>query len=121
MLQREIDTAQRQVRTDAYQMSVGEVVTMYKDGELVINPDFQRLFRWNEGQKSKLIESILLGIPLPPIFVFERDDGKWELVDGLQRVSTLLEFMGLLLDPETQQSLPPSFSRSRSAKSTASA
>src|ERR1700719_5196991 len=102
MLQDEVEKAQRAVRTDAYQMSVGEIVSMYREGELVINPDFQRLFRWEMGQKSKLIESLLLGIPLPSIFVFETDDAKWELIDGLQRVSTILEFMGLLRDPGSQ-------------------
>lgn len=100
MLNDEIETSQRLVRTDAYQMSIGEIVSMYKEKELIINPDFQRLFRWESGQKSKLIESILLGIPLPPIFVFEREDSKWELIDGLQRVSTILEFMGVLVNPE---------------------
>lgn len=108
MLSKEIEVSQRLVRTDAYQMSVGEVVNMYKDGEIVINPDFQRLFRWEAGQKSKLIESILLGIPLPPIFVFERESAKWELIDGLQRLSTILEFMGLLRGPEGGI-LPPSY------------
>lgn len=108
MLSKEIEVSQRLVRTDAYQMSVGEVVNMYKDGEIVINPDFQRLFRWEAGQKSKLIESILLGIPLPPIFVFERESAKWELIDGLQRLSTILEFMGLLRGPEGDI-LPPSY------------
>ena len=67
-------------------LSIGEIVNMYKDDEFIINPDFQRLFRWELGQKSKLIESILLGIPLPSIFVFEKDDAKWELIDGLQRI-----------------------------------
>lgn len=109
MLQDEIDSAQRSVKTDAYQMSVGEIVNMYKDEELIINPNFQRLFRWELGQKSKLIESMLLGIPLPPIFVFEREDSTWELIDGLQRVSTILEFMGLLRDPETRVLQAPSF------------
>lgn len=108
MLSKEIEVSQRLVRTDAYQMSIGEVVNMYKDNELVINPDFQRLFRWESSQKSKLIESILLGIPLPPIFVFERENAKWELVDGLQRVSTILEFMGLLREADGTL-LPPSY------------
>lgn len=102
MLKDEIENAQRLVKTDAYQMSIGEIVNMYKDGEFIINPDFQRLFRWEIGQKSKLIESLLLGIPLPSIFVFEREDSKWELIDGLQRISTLLEFMGELKDPTTE-------------------
>jgi hypothetical protein len=50
MITDEIEKAQRNVKTDAYQMSVGEVVNMYKEGELLINPDFQRLFRWEVGQ-----------------------------------------------------------------------
>ena len=107
MLKEEIENAQRLVKTDAYQMSVGEVVNMYKDGEFLINPDFQRLFRWEIGQKSKLIESLLLGIPIPSVFVFEKDDSKWELIDGLQRISTLLEFMGELKNPSTGQVQPP--------------
>lgn len=108
MLENEIERTQRSVMTDAYQMSIGEIVNMYKDDELIINPDFQRLFRWEIGQKSKLIESLLLGIPLPSIFVFETDDAKWELIDGLQRISTILEFMGLLKAPDSGRELPPS-------------
>lgn len=100
MLSKEIEAAQRTVRTDAYQMSIGEVISMYDNEEIIIDPEFQRLFRWNIGQKSRLIESLLLGIPLPSIFVFENEDGDWELIDGLQRVSTILEFMGKLKDPD---------------------
>ncbi len=107
MLKDEIENAQRLVKTDAYQLSIGEVVNMYKNNEFVINPDFQRLFRWELGQKSKLIESLLLGIPLPSIFVFEKEDSTWELIDGLQRISTLLEFMGELRDVTTGQLRSP--------------
>ena len=107
MLDEEIEVAQRNVRTDAYQMSIGEVVSMYENGEITIAPEFQRLFRWEIGQKSKLIESLLLGIPIPSIFVFELGDGEWELIDGLQRISTILEFMGKLKGAE-EQLLPPS-------------
>jgi len=101
MLDGEITNAQRLVKTDAYQLSIGEVVNMYRNGEFIINPDFQRLFRWEIGQKARLIESLLLGIPIPPIFVFEREDSTWELIDGLQRISTILEFMGQLINPVT--------------------
>ena len=100
MLLEEIASAQRSVRTDAYQMSIGEVVSLYEEKDLVVDPEFQRLFRWEPGQKSKLIESLLLGIPIPSIFVFENEEGKWELIDGLQRVSTILEFMGRLRGPD---------------------
>ncbi|MGC1863155.1 MAG: DUF262 domain-containing protein [Methylocystis sp.] len=106
MLAEEIIGAQRFVRTDAYQMSIGEIVSMYDTKEIIVDPEFQRLFRWKIGQKSKLIESLLLGIPVPSIFVFEKDDGKWELVDGLQRISTILEFMGRLRSPDGCQQQP---------------
>src|SRR5271166_5021020 len=108
MLAKEIVKAQRLVRTDAYQMSIGEIVSMYDNREIIIDPEFQRLFRWDISQKSKLIESLLLGIPLPSIFVFEKENGTWELIDGLQRISTILEFMGKL--PSLTGGLrPPSF------------
>jgi uncharacterized protein with ParB-like and HNH nuclease domain len=108
MLSKEIETAQRSVKTDSYMMSLGEVVSMYKEGEITISPAFQRLFRWEIGQKSKLIESILLGIPIPSIFVFEKPNSEWELIDGLQRISTILEFMGILKDPDNEEVQPPS-------------
>jgi len=88
-------------------MSVGEVISLYRDGELIINPSYQRLFRWHDSQKTKFIESLLLGIPIPPIFVFQKETGVWELIDGLQRVSTILEFVGVLVGPDAQP-VPPS-------------
>ncbi len=94
----EIKKGQLIVKNDSYTMSMGEIINLYKNDELIINPEFQRLFRWTIEQKSKLIESILLGIPIPSIFVFETDEGKWELVDGLQRMATIFEFTGVLRD-----------------------
>lgn len=64
----------------------------------IISPEFQRLFRWDIIKRTKFIESVILGIPIPPIFVAEDNDGKWELVDGLQRISTILSFFGKLAD-----------------------
>jgi uncharacterized protein with ParB-like and HNH nuclease domain len=103
-----VDRAARQISTENYDMSVGEVINMYDQGEININPEFQRLFRWDTTQKSRFIESLLLRIPVPPIFVFEKGDATWELIDGLQRVSTILEFTGMLRDPDTGNYLPPS-------------
>lgn len=94
-LGKEISQKRKVFKTDSYPMSIGEFANMYINEEVKINPDFQRNFRWTELQKSKLIESILLGIPVPPIFVYQNDDGVWEVVDGLQRLSTLLQFMGV--------------------------
>ena len=81
-------------------MSVGEIISLYKSKEIIINPEFQRLFRWEDYQKTRFIESLLLGIPIPPIFVFQTKEGTWELVDGLQRLSTIFEFVGELKDAD---------------------
>lgn len=94
----EINDKTKEFKTDNYPMSIGELSNLYTNNELQINPDFQRYYRWSHSQKTRLIESILLGIPIPNIFVYERGDGIWELVDGLQRVSTILQFMGVLKD-----------------------
>jgi hypothetical protein len=69
---------------------------MYQDGELIIDPEFQRMFRWTEGAQSRFIESLLLELPVPPIFLIEREDRIYELIDGLQRISSYLHFRGIL-------------------------
>lgn len=103
----EIEESRQSVRTDRLHLSLSEIVRMYDDNEINIQPEFQRLFRWSPEKKSNLIESILIDIPIPPIFAYEGEDGIWELIDGLQRISTVLEFFGVLRDPETGDRLPP--------------
>ena len=95
-LDREIVKGRNEIRTDKLDMSYGEITNLYENNELVIRPEYQRLFRWTPTQKSRFIESILLGFPTPAIFVAEDEQGVWELVDGLQRISTVLEFLGVL-------------------------
>lgn len=73
-----------------------------KQGSIRLSPDFQRNEVWDETRKSQLIESIMLKIPLPMFYVAANELGDWEVVDGLQRLSTIRDF--LLLNPET--SLP---------------
>ena len=105
-LQEEIDKTRAEIRSDGYAISVGEWMSTYDKRELDIHPEFQRFFRWSLRQKSRLIESLLLGIPIPQIFVAQRPDGVWDVVDGLQRLSTIFEFAGILLD-EKGKKLPP--------------
>ncbi|MEI7868520.1 MAG: DUF262 domain-containing protein [Candidatus Methylumidiphilus sp.] len=103
LLEKEISEARNGLSTDRLDMSFGEILSMYEREEIIIDPDFQRLFRWKEEQQTKFIESLLLGIPIPPIFVAELPEtGKWELVDGLQRVSTVLSFFGKLKTDTTK-------------------
>ncbi|GLJ00474.1 DUF262 domain-containing protein [Sphingobium sp. BS19] len=95
-LQDKIDERRKEIRTDGYPISIGEWVSLYENKELDIHPEFQRFFRWSDAQKTALIESILLGIPIPSIFVSQRPNGVWDVVDGLQRLSTIFQFMGIL-------------------------
>lgn len=85
-----------EIYTDQLTMSVGELINIYKDGEIELEPAFQRLFRWSTIQETNFIESILLGYPIPPIFVLQRKDGIWDVVDGVQRLSTIYHFAGIL-------------------------
>ena len=99
-LEQEISERRAEVRSDGYSMSIGELISIYRDGELDIHPEFQRFYRWSDEQKSRLIESILLGIPIPSIFVSQREDGVWDVIDGLQRLSTIFELIGDLKKPD---------------------
>ncbi len=65
----------RQASTQSLDLSFNELLDMSENGELNITPDYQRLFRWSEGQRSRFIESLLLEMPVPPIFVIEEGDG----------------------------------------------
>lgn len=78
----------KQASTTALDISFNELLDMAENKELNIAPDYQRLFRWTEGQRSRFIESLLLEMPVPPIFVIEEEDGKYQLIDGLQRFSS---------------------------------
>jgi len=105
-LNEEIKENAKKVHTNEMKMSIGEIINLYKDGDIIIRPEFQRLFRWEIDQKSRFIESILIGIPIPPIFVQQLDDGRWEVIDGLQRLSTILEFVGVLKDENGELKQP---------------
>ncbi len=83
----------KEIRTEAVDFSFGELLNLHRDGEIVIQPEYQRLFRWSNEQRSRLIESILLRLPIPPIFLIEDDNGVLELIDGLQRTSSVLQFL----------------------------
>ena len=95
ILRKEIDDYRKELYTDNLSMSISELASLYSDGELNINPNFQRFYRWTIEQKCKLIESVMLNIPIPSIFVQE-NEGAWDVIDGLQRLSTFFEFMGIL-------------------------
>ena len=83
----------KEIRTESVDFSFGELLNLHRDGEIVIQPEYQRLFRWTNEQRSRLIESILLRLPIPPVFLIENEQGVMELIDGLQRTSSVLQFL----------------------------
>ncbi len=105
-LENEIEKRRKETYSEKYSMSIGELISLYKNDELDIHPKFQRILRWNEEKKSALIESILLRIPIPPIFVAQDDRGHWDVVDGVQRLGTIFQFAGILRDEKGEVIAP---------------
>lgn len=95
-LAQSIDESVVRLQTTSLDVSFNELLDMHKAGELNIRPEFQRLFRWSHGAQSRFIESLLLEMPVPPIYVIELEEGTYELIDGLQRISTYLHLRGEL-------------------------
>ena len=67
---------------------------MVESGAIDVAPAYQRQFRWDNSKRARLVESVFLGVPVPSLFMATNRDGTWELVDGVQRLSTLIQFAG---------------------------
>ncbi len=94
----ELDQQRRKVDFDTYDITVFELLRRVGAHRFDIAPAYQRQFRWSGERQSRLVESVLLGIPVPPLFmatnkVADTQD-RWEVVDGLQRLLTLVSFAG---------------------------
>lgn len=88
-----LDITDRRVLTQALDERIESLVGRIRRGRLVLQPDFQRDFVWSHTKASLLIESILMGIPLPVIYVAELEDGAWEVVDGQQRLTAIRAYI----------------------------
>ncbi|NQT00615.1 MAG: DUF262 domain-containing protein [Planctomycetes bacterium] len=91
-LQEQLNTQKRKVDFDTYDITVKEIINMVAEQIIDIAPEYQRLFQWRDDRQSKFIESVLLGIPIPSLFMATNPDGTWEVIDGVQRLSTLIHF-----------------------------
>ena len=71
-----------------------QVKDLIEKGEVLnLRPEYQRRLRWSKPQKSKLIESLLLNIPVPPVFLYESAAARYEVMDGQQRLNAVREFI----------------------------
>lgn len=86
----------KKVDFNSYDFSVKELISLVATDKVIdIAPDYQRQFRWDNKRQSSLIESIFLGLPIPSLFMATNgSEGNWELIDGVQRISTIIHFAG---------------------------
>ena len=112
------------IKVDPTPMTIFQVMRKVKMGEINLQPQFQRKVVWDDVRQSRLIESILIRIPLPSFYLDAKDDSEWLVVDGLQRLWTLdrffnkkdlrlenLEFLGAQLNGKNFDELPRPFQR----------
>ncbi len=92
-IQDQIDNNRRSVAFDSYDFSVRQLSEMVIEESIDIAPEYQRHFVWNDVRQSQLIESLILGIPVPSLFMATNKDSTWEVIDGLQRITTIINFI----------------------------
>lgn len=97
-LEKEIEEEQRNVAYDTREYTIEYIVDKYfkgvdKDENEFFVPDYQREFVWDDYRQSRFIESLLVGLPIPYIFLAETKSGRYEIVDGSQRIRTLVAFL----------------------------
>lgn len=93
-IQDQIDNNRRSVAFDSYDITVRQLFDMISEDLIDIAPEYQRHFIWDDMRQSQLIESLLLGIPVPNLFMATNKDSSWEVIDGLQRLTTIVNFIG---------------------------
>jgi uncharacterized protein with ParB-like and HNH nuclease domain len=93
-VQTQLDENRRTVAFDSYDLAIRQLYDMIADEIIDIAPEYQRHFVWDEEKQSQLVESLFLGIPVPNLFMATNKDSTWEVVDGLQRLTTIINFIG---------------------------
>lgn len=78
--------------TEQARYPLNTIVNLVESDDYILNPEFQRRHRWDNNRKSKLIESFIMNVPIPPVFLYEFDYSKYEVMDGLQRLTAISQF-----------------------------
>lgn len=97
-IEKEIEEQKKTVDYDTRELTIQYIVEKYlekldEDNNELYVPEYQREFVWEEERQSKFVESLILGLPVPLIFVAEHKNGRLEIVDGSQRIRTLAAFL----------------------------
>ena len=83
-----------QIKIHTVNIVASQIVTRIREGEIDLAPDFQRAFIWKPDRQSRLIESLMLRIPIPVFYVAADNNDNWRVVDGVQRISTINNYIG---------------------------
>jgi hypothetical protein len=78
--------------TEQARYPLSSIPDLLSSGHYLLRPEYQRRHRWSVEKKSRLIESLVMNVPIPPIFLYEYEFGRYEVMDGLQRLSTIRDF-----------------------------
>lgn len=78
--------------TEQARYPMSSIPGLISSGHYLLRPEYQRRHRWSPAKKSRLIESLVMNVPIPPIFLYEYEFGQYEVMDGLQRLSTIQDF-----------------------------
>ena len=89
----EIPAERRRVYADKSDRSIFELFRKFQRGDLILDPEFQRRYVWDNKKARLLIESVLLEVPIPVIYLAEEDDGKFTVIDGQQRLRSFFRFL----------------------------
>ena len=84
---------ERKVLIQQYDYAVRTLMDMVVEGDLALDPDYQRQYRWPDEKAARFIESIVLNIPVPVLYLAEDSDGTFSVIDGQQRLTSLLRFI----------------------------
>ncbi len=89
----QIKDLRKEINYDTRDYAIDFLVQQYREDEFYIPDEYQRQYIWDDSDKNRFIESILLGLPIPFMFFSDNSDGRCEIIDGAQRTQTLVEFM----------------------------
>ena len=89
----EIPEGEKRVSSIPKDPRIRDLFEDWQDGDLILDPEFQRRYVWDNKKASLLIESVLLEVPIPVIYLAEEDDGKLTVIDGQQRLRSLFRFL----------------------------
>ena len=93
-LQEELEAVRRNLPVGGYETPIGELLSLYEDGNLITAPDKPGAHDINKEQKTRIIENLLIGLPAPSITVLMDKTGRYELIEGEQWLKTVFQFMG---------------------------